>query len=61
MLIEKEGEKRDGGGAVYVPHLNQAGTILGYVTPHQIRVRLASGSTVVLETSQVEHRQVLMG
>lgn len=61
MLIEKEGETQEGGGAVYVPHLQQSGTIMGYVTPHQIRIRLASGSTVVLETSQVEHRQVLMG
>ncbi len=61
MLVEKDGEKQESGGAVYIPHLNQSGTIEGYVTPHQIRVRLASGSTIVVETSQVQKRQVLMG
>ncbi len=61
MLVEKDGDKREDGSAVYIPHLNQSGTIEGYVTPHQIRVRLASGGTVVLETSQVQKRQVLMG
>ena len=61
MLVEKEGDQREEGGAVYIPHLKQSGTIEGYVTPHQIRVRLSSGTTVVLETSQVERRKVLMG
>lgn len=61
MLIEKDGDKNSGSGMVYVPHLHQTGKVLEYVGATQVRVQLTGGATVLLEKTQIEHRQVLMG
>lgn len=62
MLIEKDdGKINKGTGMVYVPHLHQTGKVLEYVGATQVRVQLTGGATVLLEKTQIEHRQVLMG
>lgn len=62
MLIEKDDDKiNKGTGMVYVPHLHQTGKVLEHVGATQVRVQLTGGATIILEESQVEYRQVLMG
>lgn len=63
MLVEKDGDKTVNGGTgmVYIPHMHQTGKIVEFVGANQVRVKLTGGGTILLERSQVEHRQVLMG
>jgi len=62
MLIENERtESIAGEQTVFVPHLGQSGTVLEKLESGQLRVRLSTGTTVVLEANQVQDRRLLMG
>lgn len=65
MLIENESNETcsrpAGERTVFVRHLGQTGTVLEQLEGGRVRVRLCTGTTVVLEADQVQDRQLLMG